>query len=936
MKKIFLSILLIIVNKLTFAQSWELLISSNSYDATQLNFSNTAYNQNANIFYSVYKIGSTSKIQAFNVNSKTVNTLSTTNIPAIDLNTLTYDNINNRLVSNRAGRENIYAVSASGGAWSQIGTGSGDYESYGAQFFWNSSKKAVCFFGGYGYYYTKNWIWENSGSSWSNTYVNNNLCDNSNPAKRNGQVALGSPGSNKIFIFSGHGSCDGKQTSSSCSLGSPWATDVGMYCWLKDLWQLDLNTYTFTNILPVNSNSISKEGQIVYDYNNNTFYIIGGYIPSATYNSSYGNNTDFETSILRYRVGIDSGFSPFLVGGTPPPSVKLNNLGPNSAFYDATNNQIIWARKDGIWGIKLSNGCNQPISSITPIGSTTFCQGGFVNLNASTGTNYTYEWYNNGQIINGATASTYQATTSGNYTLKVMDGTCSTTSSATTIVVNQYPSSNIQISGNTTICEGSSVTLTAQGNGSYLWSNGATSKTITINKTGSYSVAVTQNGCTANSSNTSITVKPNPTASITPKGNTTFCQGGFVNLNASTGSNYSYQWYNNGQLINGANTSTYQANSSGNYTVKITDGACNTTSSATTVVVNQYTSSNVQVSGNTTICDGSSVTLTAQGNGSYLWSNGATSKSITVKKTGSYSVAVTQNGCTANSSSTSITVNPNPTASITPQGSTTFCQGGFVNLVANGGTSYQWNTGSSNNTFSANQSGTYIVNVFNSFGCQASASQTVTVNTNPTVTFNGLNEYTLKNLIAVQLIGVPTGGTFSGEGMKGTKFLPSNVSLGKKTITYNYTSPQGCSGSATRSTIVVDSVGNVCNITTYDTIRTTITKYDTVKVNKTIYDTILKLKFKLTTGINANQYTSLSLYPNPTTDVLNIEVEDAKAFNGYRYRILDAIGKEVYNELIKATKTEIPLKSLGAAGMYLFEVIDQKNKTIQSKKIVLE
>jgi hypothetical protein len=107
-------------------------------------------------------------------------------------------------------------------------------------------------------------------------------------------------------------------------------------------------------------------------------------------------------------------------------------------------------------------------------------------------------------------------------------------------------------------------------------------------------------------------------------------------------------------------------------------------------------------------------------------------------------------------------------------------------------------------------------------------------------------------------------------------------------------------------------------------------------VNKTIYDTILKLKFKLTTGINANQYTSLSLYPNPTTDVLNIEVEDAKAFNGYRYRILDAIGKEVYNELIKATKTEIPLKSLGAAGMYLFEVIDQKNKTIQSKKIVLE
>ncbi len=76
-----------------------------------------------------------------------------------------------------------------------------------------------------------------------------------------------------------------------------------------------------------------------------------------------------------------------------------------------------------------------------------------------------------------------------------------------------------------------------------------------------------------------------PTAFITPQGNTTFCQGGSVTLNATTGTNYTYEWYKDGNLINGAGSATYQANLSGNYTVKVIDGACNTTSSSTTVSV---------------------------------------------------------------------------------------------------------------------------------------------------------------------------------------------------------------------------------------------------------------------------------------------------------------------------------------------------------------
>ena len=139
-----------------------------------------------------------------------------------------------------------------------------------------------------------------------------------------------------------------------------------------------------------------------------------------------------------------------------------------------------------------------------------------------------------------------------------------------------------------------------------------------------------------------------------------------------------------------------------------------------------------------------------------------------------------------------------------------------------------------------------------------------------------------------------------------------------------------------KSSTIYDTITVKNNV--YDTVTITnkVTQYDTVIVKNTIYDTILKLKFKLTTGLQANKMASISLYPNPTSDVLHIEVGDAKALDGYRYRIVDALGKEVYNELVKSAITGIPMKTLGAAGMYQFEVLDQKNVRTQTNKIVLQ
>lgn len=72
---------------------------------------------------------------------------------------------------------------------------------------------------------------------------------------------------------------------------------------------------------------------------------------------------------------------------------------------------------------------------------------------------------------------------------------------------------------------------------------------------------------------------------------------------------------------------------------------------------------------------------------SYLWSNGATTPSITVSSAGNYKVTITNTatGCSATSAATVVTVNPNPTAKITPSGTIGFCNGDIVRLFADSG-----------------------------------------------------------------------------------------------------------------------------------------------------------------------------------------------------------------------------------------------------------
>lgn len=134
------------------------------------------------------------------------------------------------------------------------------------------------------------------------------------------------------------------------------------------------------------------------------------------------------------------------------------------------------------------------------------------------------------------------------------------------------------------------------------------------------------------------------------------------------------------------------------------------------------------ISGNNQICSGNSTTLSVTnvcGACSYLWSNGQTGASISVSSAGNYSVTASNSNGSNTSSNFAVTVSPTPNISIFPA-NPTYCPGSSVELIAGGANNYLWSTGQTTPSITVSSPGNYTVQGTNNFGC--TGNQTVTVN----------------------------------------------------------------------------------------------------------------------------------------------------------------------------------------------------------------
>ncbi len=139
----------------------------------------------------------------------------------------------------------------------------------------------------------------------------------------------------------------------------------------------------------------------------------------------------------------------------------------------------------------------------------------------------------------------------------------------------------------------------------------------------------------------------------------------------------------------------------------------------------------VIIAGQSTVCQGQTVTMSANPGDSYQWQkdgidiDGATSQTYVATVTGNYSVTVTNaGGCSGTSSPVTVTVSPAPVVTTTPSGNATLCNGSLA-ITASAGSVYQWSNGATTQAITVTQAGSYSVTVTNQFGCTNTSAPVV-------------------------------------------------------------------------------------------------------------------------------------------------------------------------------------------------------------------
>ena len=454
--------------------------------------------------------------------------------------------------------------------------------------------------------------------------------------------------------------------------------------------------------------------------------------------------------------------------------------------------------------------CPQTLTAPT-VGDLTICKDETPLFSAQVGLGETVNWFDT--IVGGTPITTNPNFTSpetlpGTYTyyaqtVNSINGCVSFPRTPITLTILPLPEPNLNAV--TTICSGTTTTLTPGLFNSYFWSTGDTTATIAVGA-GQYFVTVTDaNGCSAVQAAT-VNEDAGVAVSLSVLPMACTSDGLLPLLGSPTGGAF------NGPGVTG---STFNPAIAGPGTHTITysiGGDCNGVSTAQIEVMSPA-ATNLTIA-NTSFCStDASITLNGGTPSGGIYSGtgvNGTTFDPTLAGIGTHTIIYTNGTGTSCETSDTIFVSviDIPAVSFTPGNTTTLCNTGAAVTLTGGspaGGTYS-GTGVTGGVFNPTVAGigthtiTYTVV---SGGCTGTASTTYTVTGEPTVSLALGTPSVCNNGGSITLSGgSPAGGTYSGTGVTGGVFNPAGLGAGNYTITYQYAAAGGCTGVASATLTV--------------------------------------------------------------------------------------------------------------------------------------
>ncbi len=435
-------------------------------------------------------------------------------------------------------------------------------------------------------------------------------------------------------------------------------------------------------------------------------------------------------------LNVEGDYTDFIWTGNASNSSSLNITNPGTYGVTVTNSAGCRSSNSIVIGVGSIDAPTVSASGFNPGEDVAICVG--TDLVISVPDEYsTYLW------SNGSTTPNITVNTPDTYSVTVTNTQGCLSSSAITVGVNSIEAPSITESNNlTAICEGQAATLSVPADfATYVWSTGGTGNSIDVTSPGNYTVTVTSaDGCRAfNNFTLDATTIEAPTLlvdEVNSTGSVTRCEGESLVLTISDAF-ATYAWSDGTEVI--STESSITVSTAGTYSVAVTTPeGCASNTETVSVSFNQIATPSIAASETGICASGGTVTLTANdGFETYAWSTGDTGTSIEVTEAGTYSLAVTQNGC-SNETSSTIVVYEDALGSLDINASVAeICVGEAVELTGvglDGAVSFDWRgeglSSTSTETVVATPTGeaTYTLTATDENGCGKTDSIVIALN----------------------------------------------------------------------------------------------------------------------------------------------------------------------------------------------------------------